>query len=357
MGQMACFERLLGRPLQRLVCLCHHAELPFRALFQHLDGKTSGPSTFSGPIGREIAGDVHKLPIKSFPRLECPDFPIVPPTVVGGLSTDLRLLYELARAIVSDDEVPPRVAVVAHGKLYAARWHTAQSRLLRLYMAQEQPSDALRALVVYVCCVYVPTVMDIKHRPDAVHAAAHLHAELRRQARYCRPDDLPVLRASVRRNAFMAHEENVLLGMLGDADRAVRAEAIAIIRHIRAAPAASRVRPFRAPGLAGATALNESAATYRELVELDHAELEPPLTKHLSSEQLEELLEQPLKTGLPCHTQSTERTVKVMTEAAGQVSGVRRQDGHALNKLAWRRRNPGQLVRKRYRPLAPITGT
>ena len=110
---MACLERLLDRPLQRLVYLCHQEELPFRALFQHLHGKTSGPSTFSGPLGWEIAEDVHKLPIKSFPRLGCPNFHSVPATVIGGLSTDLRLLYELARAIVSDDEVPPRVATAA----------------------------------------------------------------------------------------------------------------------------------------------------------------------------------------------------------------------------------------------------
>lgn len=357
MGQMACFERLLGRPLQRLVCLCHQAELPFRALFQHLDGKTSGPSTFSGPLGREVARDVHKLPIKSFPRLRCPDFPSVPATVVGGLSTDLRLLYELARAIVSDDEVPPRLAAAAHGKLYAARWHTAQSRLLRLYMAKERPNDSLSALVVYVCCVYVPTVMEIKHKPDAVYAATHLHAELRRQARYCRLADLPVLRASVHRNAYMAHEENVLLAMLGDDDPVVRAEAVRIIKRIRSTPVSDSVRPFRAPGSAGATALNDSAATYRELVDLNRAALEPPLTKRLTSEQLEELLEQPLKTGLPCHTQSTERAVKATTEAASQVSGVRRQDGHALNKIAWRRRNPGQVVKRTYRPLAPTAGT
>ncbi|KAF0305707.1 hypothetical protein FJT64_022706 [Amphibalanus amphitrite] len=355
MGQMACFERLLGRPLQRLVCLCHHAELPFRALFQHLDGKTTGPSTFSGPIGRQIAGDVQKLAIKSFPRLACPDFPSLPPAVVHSLSSDLRLLYETARAVVTEDDVPPRVAAAAHGKLYAARWHTAQSRLLRHYMAQERPGDALAALAVYVCCVYVPTVMAIKHKSDAVHAAPHLHAELRRQERYCRPEDLPVLRASVRRNAFMAHEENVLLAMLGDADPTVRTEAVGVIKRIRAtreSPVPGLVRPFRVPGSVGATtALNDSAATYWSLVDLDRATLEPPLTQGMTGDQLEKFLETPLLTGLPCHTQSTERAVKVTTEAAGQVRGARRQDGHALNKLAWRRRNPGQVVKKKYRPV------
>ena len=94
-----------------------------------------------------------------------------------------------------------------------------------------------------------------------------------------------------------------------------------------------------------------------ELVDLDRAALEPPLTKRLTSEQLEELLEQSLKTGLPCHTQSTERAVKATTEAASQVSGGRRQDSHALNKLARRRRNPAQVVKRTYRTLVPTAAT
>ena len=112
------------------------------------------------------------------------------------------------------------------------------------------------------------------------------------------------------------------------------------------------MRPFRVPGSTGATAVNDSVVTYHELIDLSRAALEPPMTSALSLEQLEELLEQSLRTGLHCHTQATERAVKTTTEAASQVSGARRQDGRALNKLAWRRRNPGQLVKKKYRRLA-----
>ena len=110
--------------------------------------------------------------------------------------------------------------------------------------------------------------------------------------------------------------------------------------------------PRNSEGSVGATtALNDSAATYWSLVDLDRATLEPPLTQGMTGDQLEKFLETPLLTGLPCHTQSTERAVKVTTEAAGQVRGARRQDGHALNKLAWTRRNPGQVVKKKYRPV------
>ena len=53
-GAMAEFEDLLQRPCQRFVCIIHHAELPFRYLFEALDGETAGPEAFNGPIGKTI---------------------------------------------------------------------------------------------------------------------------------------------------------------------------------------------------------------------------------------------------------------------------------------------------------------
>ena len=66
----------------------------------------------------------------------------------------------------------------------------------------------------------------------------------------------------------------------------------------------------------------------------------------MSDEELEELLLAPLKTGVPCHTQSTERAVKLTTEAAAVVTGAARQDGCSLNKREFRRRCPGQVTKR-----------
>jgi len=46
-------EEHLNRPLQWIICLLHANELSLRALFTHIDGLTSGPSKFSGKIGKE----------------------------------------------------------------------------------------------------------------------------------------------------------------------------------------------------------------------------------------------------------------------------------------------------------------
>lgn len=51
-GIMQAIEKHAKRPLQRLICLLHANELPFRHLFKILDGRTTGPRAFKGPIGQ-----------------------------------------------------------------------------------------------------------------------------------------------------------------------------------------------------------------------------------------------------------------------------------------------------------------
>ena len=51
-GFIASLATSLGRPLQWHMCLLHLNELPLRHVFQNLDAVTSGPDSFSRPIGR-----------------------------------------------------------------------------------------------------------------------------------------------------------------------------------------------------------------------------------------------------------------------------------------------------------------
>ena len=47
-GIVRMIEKRLDRPLQWIICLLRTNELPFRHLFHHIDGSTSGPQTFLG---------------------------------------------------------------------------------------------------------------------------------------------------------------------------------------------------------------------------------------------------------------------------------------------------------------------
>ena len=88
--------------------------------------------------------------------------------------------------------------------------------------------------------------------------------------------------------------------------------------------------------------VNLNASSYLELnntmkrIRSGRLHAEPPCTIGLTSEQLAALAGSPLATKVPCHTQSTERAVKLTTEAVATVVGADRQDGRALNIIAQR---------------------
>ena len=102
-GWMAKLEQLLGRPLSRVVCLCHQAELPYRALFRQLDRQAMSPNAFAGPIGKRIDGPVHTMPVVAFQPIQSDDLPDLTADVEAGLSSDFRLLYQCAKCVMSGD--------------------------------------------------------------------------------------------------------------------------------------------------------------------------------------------------------------------------------------------------------------
>lgn len=53
-GAIRHIELKLNRPLQWFVCQLHANELPLRHLFNRLDGNTTGPRGYSGPIGKSL---------------------------------------------------------------------------------------------------------------------------------------------------------------------------------------------------------------------------------------------------------------------------------------------------------------
>ncbi|KAG5868651.1 hypothetical protein JTB14_031711 [Gonioctena quinquepunctata] len=53
-GIIVQLEKHLNRPLQWFVCQLHANELPLRYLINSLDGSTTGPKGFCGPIGHAL---------------------------------------------------------------------------------------------------------------------------------------------------------------------------------------------------------------------------------------------------------------------------------------------------------------
>ncbi|KAG7178266.1 hypothetical protein Hamer_G028049 [Homarus americanus] len=91
--------------------------------------------------------------------------------------------------------------------------------------------------------------------------------------------------------------------------------------------------------------INVNATKLSELVDLSLEVLEPPLTTSLTSQELRNLKETPMQVPKwPSHTQSVERCVKMVTEAAGH-GPWKGNDVAEVN-----RKRAGEKWRRRWRP-------
>ncbi|GBN04314.1 hypothetical protein AVEN_122428-1 [Araneus ventricosus] len=124
-------------------------------------------------------------------------------------------------------------------------------------------------------------------------------------------------------NAYFAHPEHLLLTMLHDSRKHIRELAF---RRILAArdnktKNSGGLRFFKIPKL------NFEAADYIDLIDWSNCVvIEPPLTMHIMNKDLREMCKEEQFPVLnfeefPCHTQSVERCVKLISEAAMNACG------------------------------------
>lgn len=139
----------MEKPLQWFICLLHANELPFRHLFIHLDGATSGPSAYTGKIVKHLKkSTVFPICIFKIIPTELPNISNIP-----DLSTDQKYLYTICTAI-SSGNVPDGLEDMAPGNISHARWLTTASHILRLYIGTPKPSKNLCTTVKYILGKY-----------------------------------------------------------------------------------------------------------------------------------------------------------------------------------------------------------
>ena len=98
-GMCWLFELVTESHVQKFICQLHGNELNLRCLLLlNLNGTTTGPKYFSGPIGKTCAGEVWERDVVEFEtqgvvcRGTCP----ICRLIVQQLSMDQQLLYLLA---------------------------------------------------------------------------------------------------------------------------------------------------------------------------------------------------------------------------------------------------------------------
>ncbi|GBM16691.1 hypothetical protein AVEN_217964-1 [Araneus ventricosus] len=121
-------ENHVGHPLQWSICLLHFNELPFRHIFQHIDGQTAGLKSFTGPIEQQLTC-YEKLPVVDYEPIDCS----IPDIGRNLLSKDQQYLLDISYAITLG-HCPEDLTNRHPSPLSNSRWLNAANRVLRLYI-------------------------------------------------------------------------------------------------------------------------------------------------------------------------------------------------------------------------------
>ena len=184
---------------------------------------------------------------------------------------------------------------------------------------------------------------------------------------------------TIQRNAFYAHPENILRTMLADSDKSNRERATAKIIELQKETAQQveeeedkkgepgeeeddddgewedydnnisasfKLQPSECHAIENSIIkefivpkTNFKVSTYPDLIDWNTTIFsEPPMTLSLSNHQFVDFAKTPLI--IPdflCHTQAVERTIKLVTEAAGSVIGPEARDGFMRLKIKSRK--------------------
>lgn len=240
------------------------------------------------------------------------------------------------------------------GKLAHYRWLTLANRILRLYVATENPTENLKTLAEYIVKVYAPVWFNIKLKPSCTYGSKHLF-KLISYSRYLSDDFKNVLDPVIQRNGYFAAAENLLLSMLCDERKNVRELGL---RRVLKARTESRggVRKFKVPKI------NFDAKDYIDMISWAENDVtEPPLVKHVSIDSLKDFIRKTSEAQpnskvdplidfprLPCHTQAVERAVKLVTESAQNVCGSIAREGYIRAKIDSRENMPKFDTKKQF---------
>ena len=280
-----------------------------------------------------------------------------PAEVVNDLSTDQYYAYKICMAVMVG-HVSRDLELLEVGELFHSRWITLGCRILRFYVSQAKPSSNLKLIAEFCIKVYFPSWFLIKKKHKLTDGSRNLFLLMQSVKRFPNAKVKSIAMRVVKYNAYFSHPENVLLCMLADDDDDVRRIAVNKIMNIRGQLPDFRVDDdfeggFVEPAEEGGQPtertnqsirrfcvpkINVDARVYHRMINFNNPDVtEPPVTKRMSFEQIEQFRSKPLKLDHPCHNQSVERHVKLVSEASQTVAGFEKRDGLIRMKIKSRK--------------------
>ena len=154
------------------------------------------------------------------------------------------------------------------------------------------------------------------------HGAKHIHETIVRVSSLTtRVQD--IVKPVIQRNGYFCHPENILIAMICDERSYIRELGWRRVLKARSSNQ-KQIRTFKVPPI------KYSSEDYIDLIDWDALKTltEAPLTKRLSESQIKSFMESKALWDdipkIPSHTQSVERHIKLVTQAAEKVCGPER---------------------------------
>lgn len=349
-GVLKLIEEHLNRPVHWIVCMLHMNEIVFNKIFVGEDGKTKSANTYSGVIGKELTGAVHKRAIVSFNKVSFGDMPSAFDGL--GLRDDQKYIYDIASAVCSGF-CSPTLARRKPGDVNVARWLSTAARILRFYVSSSEPSIVLIQMVEYIMKIYIPMWFRIRCAPTWSNGSRHIHHLIKSSIMYTPLYYSKYIKEVVGNNSYFIHSENLLLSMITDPKIEIRQKGYLQILKNRQnlGKSSSHLRIFNKPTRWN---INYNCAHYSDLLnwnEYGQDLHEPPFTRGITTSTLrrfmqsDEILHVP---PIPLHTQATEYFVQVVAQTVKNVASTANQNGYALSKVASRKAMPVFRSKKDY---------
>jgi len=189
-------------------------------------------------VGKKLNGNVSTWPVKIFEPIENANFPKLLDDIVDDLSLDQYYGYRICLEVMSG-YLDPDLQKLQIGPIVHSRWLTLACRIIRFYSSTKQLSESLVQLTN--CCLKIsfPTWLNIKKENTITDGAKNFLKLIESVCQFPADKVRHISRKVLQRNAYFAHSENVIRGMLTEYDENIRRRAVDKILELRSEASAT----------------------------------------------------------------------------------------------------------------------
>lgn len=249
--------------------------------------------------------------------------------VIQDLSTDQHYGYRIVTAM-REGVLPQKLALLEIGPVNHSRWLATANRILRLYISNHglegEDLENLEKISEFIISVYYPCWFMAKVKHSWIEGPRHVLFQLE-CLKSQRKEVIDIVMPTVKRSAWYAHSENIIQTLLCSEEQKERIEGVNKILEIKGEEEPEEQQGDSSVRLRKTPNINFESSNLLDLIDWE-VKYEPPPTCQLTTSEVKKLIDFPMEVpDWPCHTQSIERVVKMVTESSAKYFTHEKRDG------------------------------